>query len=63
MSKAVKHIHMCSEIRGKQIDRQDAPSDMYGIDEALISFAYQNISTKELKKLIKKEEEEIERLK
>jgi len=36
---------------------------MYGIDEALISFAYQNISTKELKKLIKKEEEEIERLK
>ena len=41
---------------------QQAPGDSYGIDEALISFAYKNISTKELKKIIKKEEEEMERL-
>ena len=54
---------MTSEIRCKQIDEQDCTGDMYGIDDALIGFAYANISTKELKKLIKKEEEEMERLK
>ena len=58
-----KHINMTSEIKGKQIDMQDAPGDMYGIDESLITWAYANISTKELKKIIKKEEEEMERLK
>ena len=57
LEKTKKHINMTSEIRGKQIDQQDAPGDMYGIDEALISFAYKTISTKELKKIIKKEEE------
>ena len=60
--KTKKHMMMTREIKGKQIDIQDAPGDMYGIDEALISFAYANISTKELKKMIKKEEEEMERL-
>ena len=60
--KTKKHMKMTREIKGKQIDMQDAPGDMYGIDEALISFAYANISTKELKKMIKKEEEEMERL-
>ena len=63
LEKTKKHMNMTSEIRGKQIDMQDAAGDMYGIDEALISFAYANISTKELKKIIKKEEEEMERLK
>ena len=52
---------MTSEIRGKQIDTQQEVGDMYGIDEALISFAYANISTKGLKKIIKKEEEEMEK--
>jgi len=62
LEKTKKNMSMTSEIRGKQIDIQQTPGDMYGIDEALISFAYANISTKELKKIIKKEEEEIERL-
>ena len=62
LEKTKKHINMTLEIRGKQIDIQQDPGDMYGIDDALISFAYANISTKELKKIIKKEEEEIERL-
>jgi hypothetical protein len=61
LEKTKKHINMTSEIRGKQIDEQQCAGDMYGIDQALISFAYKTISTKELKKLIKKEEEEIER--
>ena len=60
--KTKKHMQMTNEIRGKQIDMQHAPGDLFGIDEALISFAYANISTKELKKIIKKEEEEMERL-
>jgi len=60
--KTKKNMNMTSEIRGKQIDMQHSPGDMYGIDEALISFAYKNISTKELKKIIKEEEEEMERL-
>ena len=63
LKKHQKHINMTSEIKGKQIDMQDAPGDMYGIDESLITWAYANISTKELKKIIKKEEEEMERLK
>ena len=63
LEKTKKHMNMTSEIRDKQIDVQQAPHDMYGIDEALISFAYRNISTKELKEIIKKEEEEMERLK
>ena len=63
LKKHKKHINMTSEIKGKQIDMQDAPGDMYGIDESLITWAYANISTKELKKIIKKEEEEMERLK
>ena len=54
---------MTSEVRAKQIDTQQEVGDMYGIDEALISFAYANISTKELKKIIKKENDELERLK
>ena len=62
LEKTKKHINMTSEIRSKQIDEQDCTGDMYGIDDALIGFAYANISTKELKKLIKKEEEEMERL-
>ena len=62
LEKTKKHMNMTSEIRGKQVDRQQAPGDMYGIDESLIYFAYKNISTKELKKIIKKEEEEMERL-
>ena len=61
--KTKKHMKMTIEIKGKQIDMQDAPGDMYGIDESLITWAYANISTKELKKIIKKEEEEMERLK
>ena len=60
--KTKKHMKMTREIKGKQIDMQCDPGDMYGIDEALIGFAYANISTKELKKIIKKEEEEMERL-
>ena len=60
--KTKKHMQMTNEIRGKQIDMQQSPGDLFGIDEALISFAYANISTKELKEIIKKEEEEMERL-
>jgi len=59
IEKTKKHIALVSEIRGKQIDVQQAPGDMFGIDEALISFAYKNISTQQLKEIIKKEEEEI----
>ena len=62
LEKTKKHIALVSEVRGQQIDMQQAPGDLFGIDEALISFAYANISTKELKKIIKKEEEEMERL-
>ena len=62
LEKTKKHINMTEEIKGKQIDMQCDPGDMYGIDQALITFAYANISTKELKKIIKKEEEEMERL-
>ena len=62
LEKTKKNMSMASEIRAKQIDTQQAPGDLFGIDEALISFAYSNISTKELKKIIKKEEEEMERL-
>ena len=62
LEKTIKHINMTREITSKQIDEGTA-KDMYGIDEALISFAYRNISTKELKEIIKKEEEEMERLK
>ena len=62
LEKMKKYMNMTSEIRGKQIDTQQEVGDMYGIDEALISFAYKNISTKELKKIIKEEEEEMERL-
>ena len=61
--KTKKHMQMTNEIRGKQIDMQHAPGDLFGIDEALISFAYANISTKELKEIIKKEDDELERLK
>ena len=63
LEKTKKHIKMTSEIRGRQIDEQQESGDMYGIDRSLIVFAYKTISTKELKKIIKKEEEEIERLK
>ena len=63
LKKHKKHINMASEIRGKQIDMQCDPGDLFGIDEALICWAYANISTKELKKIIKKEEEEMERTK
>ena len=63
LEKTKKHINMTSKIRGKQIDMQQESGDMYGIDSALISFAFANISTKELKKIIKEEEEEMERLK
>ena len=62
LEKTKKHIKMTREITAKQIDEGIA-KDMYGIDEALISFAYKKISTKELKEIIKKEEEEMERLK
>ena len=62
LEKTKKHMQMTREITAKQIDTQQEVKDMYGIDEALISFAYRNISTKELKEIIKKEEEEIERL-
>ena len=51
---------MTSEISGKQIDMQ-TPGDMYGIEQRLISWAYANIPTKELKKIIKQEEAEMER--
>ncbi len=61
LEKTKKHMQMTREITAKQIDEGIA-KDMYGIDEALISFAYKTISTKELKKIIKKEEEEMERL-
>ena len=57
LEKTKKNMKMTSEVRAKQIDTQQEVGDMYGIDEALISFAYANISTKELKKIIKKEEE------
>ena len=63
LEKTKKQINMTSEIRAKQIDEQQCAGDMYGIDQALISFAYVNISTKELKKIIKKEEEQMERFK
>ena len=63
LEKTKKHMNMTREIKEKQIDTQQEVGDMYGIDEALISFAYKTISTKELKKIIKKEEEEMERLK
>jgi len=63
LEKTKKHMQMTNEIRGKQIDEQQACGDMYGIDEALISFAYKKISTKELKEIIKKENDEMERLK
>ena len=62
LEKTKKHMDMANQVRGKQIDEQQTPGDLFGIDEALISFAYANISTKELKKIIKKEEEEMERL-
>ena len=62
LEKTKKHIYMTREITAKQIEAGIA-KDMYGIDEALISFAYKTISTKKLKEIIKKEEEEIERLK
>ena len=61
LEKTKKHMQMTREITAKQIDEGIA-KDMYGIDEALISFAYKKISTKELKEIIKKEEEEMERL-
>ena len=63
LEKTKKHIAMTSEIRGKQTDTQQAPEDLYGVDQKLLTWAYSNISTKELKKIIKKEEEEMERLK
>ena len=63
LEKTKKNMKMTSEVRAKQIDLQQAPGDLFGIDEALISFAYANISTKELKKIIKKENDEMERLK
>ena len=60
IEKIKKHINMTSEISGKQINEGIA-KDMYGIEERLISWAYANIPTKELKKIIKQEEEEMER--
>ena len=63
LEKTKKHMNMTSEIRGKQIDMQCDPGDLFGIDDALISFALRAISTKELKKIIKQEEEELERTK
>ena len=63
LEKTKKHIALVSEVRGQQIDMRQAPGDLFGIDDALISFALRAISTKELKEIIKKEEEEIERLK
>ena len=62
IEKIKKHINMTSEISGKQINEGIA-KDMYGIEERLISWAYAHIPTKELKKIIKQEEEEMERLK
>ena len=62
LEKTKKHIKMTGEISKKQIDEQQPPGDLYGIDQALIIWAHANISTKELKKIIKKEEEEMERL-
>ena len=62
LEKTKKHMNMTSEIRGKQIDIQQDPEDLYGVDSKLLTWAYANISTKELKKIIKKEEEEMERL-
>ena len=61
LEKTKKHIALVSEVRGQQIDMQQAPGDLFGIDDALISFALRAISTKELKEIIKKEEEEMER--
>ena len=63
LEKTKKHMNMTSEIRGKQIDIQQDPEDLYGVDSKLLTWAYANISTKELKEIIKKEEEEMERLK
>jgi len=63
LEKTKKHIAMTSDTRGKQIDMQQECEDLYGVDQKLLSWAYANISTKELKKIIKKEEEEMERLK
>ena len=63
LEKTKKHIALVSEVRGQQIDMQQTPGDLFGIDDALISFALRAISTKELKKIIKQEEEEMERLK
>ena len=60
LEKTKKHINMTREIVGKQIEEGIA-KDLYGIDERLISWAYANIPTKELKKIIKQEEEEMER--
>ena len=62
LEKTKKHMNMTSEIRGKQIDIQQDPEDLYGVDSKLLTWAYANISTKELKEIIKKEEEEMERL-
>ena len=61
--KTKKHINMTSEIRGKQIDMQQESEDLYGVDRSLLTWAYANISTKKLKEIIKKEEEEMERFK
>ena len=63
LEKTKKHMKMAQEIRRKQNEMECDPGDMYGIDSALIIFAYKTISTKELKKLIKKEEEEMDRTK
>ena len=60
LEKTKKHINMTREIMGKQIEEGIA-KDLYGVDERLISWAYANIPTKELKKIIKQEEEEMER--
>ena len=57
--KTKKHINMTSEIRGKQIDMQQESEDLYGVDRSLLTWAYANISTKKLKEIIKKEEEEM----
>ena len=63
LKKAQKHIKMTSEIREKQIDMQQESEDLYEVDSKLLTWAYANISTKKLKEIIKKEEEEIERTK
>ena len=63
LEKTKKHINMTSEIRGKQIEIQQECADLYGVDQSILSWAYANISTKKLKEIIKKEEEEMDRLK